>query len=119
MGCVETVISGPATERYYHQISGIKKSLKEIVEDFRNNTNEEAMETMDRLFDNFGKALSVIINIIDPDAIVIGGGVGNIDELYTLGVEKLKKHIFNPVLKTPILKPKLGDSAGVYGAALL
>lgn len=119
LGCVETVISGPATEKYYHQISGIKKSLKEIVEDFRNNANEEAIETMERLFDNFGKALSVIINIIDPDAIVIGGGVGNIDELYTLGVEKLKKHIFNPVLKTPILKPKLGDSAGVYGAALL
>lgn len=119
LGCVETVISGPATERYYYQATGHKKSLKEIVDEFRNNSNEAATQTMDRLFENFGKALSVIINIIDPDAIVIGGGVGNIDELYTLGVDKLKEHVFNPVIKTPILKPKLGDSAGVYGAALL
>lgn len=119
IGCVETVISGPFTEKYYTSISNEKKSLKEIVEDYRNKTNENATKTMNRLFENFGKALSVVINIIDPDAVVIGGGVGNIDELYTLGVEELKKHIFNPVLKTPILKPKLGDSAGVYGAALL
>lgn len=119
LGCVETVISGPATERYYHQISGEKKSLKEIVEEYRQHSNEYATQTMERLFENFGKALSVIINIIDPDAIVIGGGVGNIDELYIHGVERLKQHIFNPILKTPILKPKLGDSAGVYGAALL
>ena len=57
--------------------------------------------------------------MIDPDAIVIGGGVGNIDLLYNEGLEELKKHIFNPRLDTLILKPKLGDSAGVFGAALL
>ena len=67
----------------------------------------------------FGKAVAVVINIIDPDAIVIGGGVGNIDLLYSEGVMEVKKNIFNPTLETPFLKPKLGDSAGVFGAALL
>lgn len=118
-GCVETVISGVHTERYYASISGEKKLLKDIVHDYRTNGSEFSVKTMQRLFDNFGRALSVIINIIDPDAIVIGGGVGNIDELYSKGIDEVKKHIFNPNLKTPILKPKLGDSAGVFGAALL
>ena len=68
----------------------------------------------------FGKALSVIINIIDPDVIVIGGGVGNIDEIYTDGVESLRKYVFNNgVVETPVVKPMLGDSAGVFGAAYL
>lgn len=118
-GCVETVISGPATERYYASISGEKLSLKEIAEAYRVGQNALATKTLQRLFDQFGRAISVIINILDPDAIVIGGGVGNIDELYTEGVKAIQPYIFNPVVKTPILKPKLGDSAGVYGAALL
>ena len=68
----------------------------------------------------FGRAISVIINIVDPDVIVIGGGVGNIDEIYTDGVEAIKKFVFNNgVVDTPIVKPMLGDSAGVFGAAYL
>lgn len=120
VGCVENVISGPATERFYEKISGSHKKLKDIVTDYRNGNAPFAEQTMERLFENFGKAISVIINILDPDAIVIGGGVGNVDELYTFGVEKVKAHIFNSgVVNTVFLKPKLGDSAGVFGAALL
>ena len=63
--------------------------------------------------------MAVVINILDPDAIMLGGGVGNIDLLYTKGVEEVKKHVFNPELNTTFLKPKLGDSAGVFGAAFL
>lgn len=74
---------------------------------------------MKRLTENFGKAISVIINIIDPDVIVIGGGVGNIDLLYDRGLDAVKKYIFNNRLDTPIVKPSLGDSAGVFGAAFL
>ena len=62
---------------------------------------------------------SYVINILDPDAIVIGGVVGNIDEIYTLGVEKAIPHVFNHRLETSFFKPKLGDSAGVFGAAYL
>jgi fructokinase len=118
-GCVENVISGPATEKYYASISGESKRLKDIVSEYRSGTNPHAITTMNRLFDMYGKAISVIINIIDPDIIVIGGGVGNIDELYTHGFKAIKKYVFNHRLDSVIVKPKLGDSAGVYGAAFL
>ena len=79
-----------------------------------------ATTTIQRMSYFFGMALSVIINIIDPDVIVIGGGVGNIDEIYTDGVASVKNFVFNNhVLDTPIVKPMLGDSAGVFGAAYL
>ena len=119
VGCVEQVLSGPALERYYLQVSGSKKSLKDLYQDHINGTDKIASQTMKRLTDNFGKAISVIINIVDPDVIVIGGGVGNIDLIYAEGVEVTKKHVFNLRLDTPIVKPKLGDSAGVFGAAYL
>jgi predicted NBD/HSP70 family sugar kinase len=117
-GCVETVISGPATERYYEKLTGEKIKLKEISKRFKEG-EAAAKQTIERLCDSFGKAVSVVVDILDPDAIVIGGGVGNIDILYTDGVEALKKYIFNNRVDVPILKPILGDSAGVFGAAAL
>ena len=118
-GCVETVISGPGTERFYQKLSGRKLSLREIYRLYKDKNDQAAIETIERLCHFFGKAVSVITNLLDPDAIVIGGGVGNIEELYTMGVESLKKYIFNNRLDTPVLKPILGDSAGVFGAAAL
>lgn len=118
-GCVEQVLSGPALQRFYHQLTGEKRNLPEIVERAREGSDPAAVQTVDRLVQNFGKAISVVINIADPDAIVLGGGVGNVDLLYTRGVEEAARHIFNPRLETPFLKPRLGDSAGVFGAALL
>jgi predicted NBD/HSP70 family sugar kinase len=61
----------------------------------------------------------VLINILDPDVIVIGGGVGNIDMLYDRGIDSIKKYVFNNRLDTPVVQPMLGDSAGVIGAAFL
>lgn len=118
-GCVETVISGPALERFYFKESGNKKSLKEIVALAESKADSTAGRTMARLVEHFGVALSVIINILDPDVIVIGGGVGNIDLLYDRGVDAVRKNVFNHGLDTPIVKPSLGDSAGVFGAAFL
>ncbi|UAY54968.1 ROK family protein [Arachidicoccus terrestris] len=116
-GCVETVIAGPSLERFYFEQTGKKKLLRQITEDQQHDTHAAA--TMERLYEQFGKALSVVINILDPDAIVIGGGVGNIDSLYTKGRERLASYIFNDKVEVPILKPLLGDSAGVFGAAAL
>lgn len=118
-GCVETVLSGPALEKYYENLSGRRISLKEIAENYRLGKDAMAIQTMERLFQYFGKAISVVTNLLDPDVIVIGGGVGNIDELYTKGYDWLKKYIFNDRANVPILKPSLGDSAGVFGAAAL
>lgn len=119
IGCVEMVIAGPALERYYREQTGVSFKMKTILERHQAGIDEYATATIQRMLQMFGKAVSVIINIIDPDAIVLGGGLGNIDLLYTEGVEELKKHVFNPYFQTPILKPALGDSAGVFGAALL
>ena len=93
--------------------------LRDIVAAAETGDDEAAMETMDRLIHFFGKAVAVVINIMDPDAIVIGGGVGNTERLYTDGVEEAKKYLFNTRIDTVFLKPQLGDSAGVFGAALL
>lgn len=116
-GCVESTISGPALEKYYTKISGLRLSMKEIAELHYSGKDVHATQTINRLTAMFGKAISVIVNILDPDAIVLGGGVGNIDVLYTDGLKELKKHIFNNRVETILLKPKLGDSAGVFGAA--
>jgi predicted NBD/HSP70 family sugar kinase len=118
-GCVEKVLSGPALEEFYFKESGDKKSLKEIYNSYLQGSDEVAKKSMDRLTYFFGKALSVVVNILDPQVIVVGGGVGNIDLIYTMGVDSLKKFVFNDRLETPVLKPRLGDSAGVFGAAFL
>jgi len=118
-GCVENVISGPALERFYASLSGQRLNLREIVTRSETNEDPAATQTMDRLLHFFGKAMAVVINIMDPDAIVLGGGVGNIDRLYTEGPAEVQKHLFNHRIDTLFLRPKLGDSAGVFGAALL
>lgn len=118
-GCVEKVISGPDLERYYFINAGTKRKLKEIYDLYKAGTDPVATKTMERLMHFFGLAISTIINILDPDVIVIGGGVGNIPELYTDGVKQVQKFVFNHRLDTPIVKPSLGDSAGVFGAAYL
>src|SRR5579863_8905314 len=118
-GCVETVISGPATERYYQGLTGQTLSLKEIVARYSAGSDAAAIRTIERLCHFFGKGLSVITNLLDPDVIVVGGGVGNIEALYTLGLAELGRFIFNNRVEVPLLRPSLGDSAGVFGAAAL
>ncbi len=119
VGCVERIISGPSLEKYYESISGVPKKLKEIVTLHQEGKDKVATQTVERLINYFGKGIASLINILDPDAIVIGGGVGNVDLLYTEGVKEVEKHVFNNRLDTVFLKPKLGDSAGVFGAAFL
>ena len=117
-GCVETVISGPALERYYESLTGNRLSLGDIAG--RAATDRAAEDTLGRLTAKFGEAIAAVINIVDPDAIVIGGGVGNIDRLYEPATRAaILRHLFNPELRTELLRPTLGDSAGVFGAALL
>jgi predicted NBD/HSP70 family sugar kinase len=118
-GCVETVIAGPALERFYAERSGARAALPEIARRAAAG-DPHASATLDRLVDRFGEAIAAVIDILDPDAIVIGGGVGNLDCLYgDQARAAIRRHLFNPELRTPLLRPALGDSAGVFGAALL
>ncbi|MFN0037269.1 MAG: ROK family protein [Saprospiraceae bacterium] len=118
-GCVETVISGPSLERYYASLTGQKLPLRDISARSEAGTDDAARQTMDRLLHFYGIGMAAVINIMDPDAVVLGGGVGNIERLYTDGPAEVVKHLFNPRIDTVFLRPKLGDSAGVFGAALL
>lgn len=114
-GCVETVLSGPALERFYERSSGHRLSLRDIAE----SDEPAARMTIDHLVHEFGRAFAVIINILDPDVVVLGGGVGNIAALYERSAEALRPWVFNNELATKIRRPILGDSAGVFGAAML
>ncbi len=118
-GCNEKVIAGPGLENYYFELTGNRIKLSDIVQKHREGTDEAATKTIDRLTEMFAKAISAIINVLDPDAIILGGGVNNIDEIMIEGVPKVAKYIFNNRVDTVFLKPKLGDSAGVFGAAML
>jgi fructokinase len=117
-GCVETLISGGGLEARYAEKFGGKKSLKQIVKDFRSGQPAE-VEFMKTFFRNFGRALANVIDVLDPDIVVLGGGVSNIEELYTEGVSQVAQFVFSDSLETPIVKNQLGDSAGVIGAALV
>ncbi len=119
VGCVEKILSGTAFQKYYESKSGTFRKGHEIVARHKAGTDPIATETVERLLHFFGKGIANVINVLDPVAIVLGGGMGNIDLLYTEGVERVKKFVFNNRLDTTFLRPKLGDSAGVFGAALL
>lgn len=118
-GCIETVVAGPSLERFYRENGGDAIRLPEIAR--RAASGEPlATATLRRLQEKFAEAIATVINIVDPDAVVIGGGVGNLDILYTEETRALIQHrIFHDTLQTRILRPALGDSAGVFGAAML
>lgn len=117
-GCVETLISGGGLEKRWLSLHGMEQTLKKIVEAYHKNSLTETI-FMEEFFANYGRALSNIINILDPDIVILAGGVSNIQELYTRGYEEVKKNIFCDNFTTPIVQHTLGDSAGVIGAALI
>lgn len=116
-GCVELYASGPAIERAYEARTGTRRPLVEIAA--RRAEDEAAAEALEDLIDTFGRGMANVIDVLDPSAIVLGGGVSNLDVLYTEGAARIGRYVFNDELTTPILRNALGDSAGVLGAALI
>lgn len=117
-GCVETFLSGPGLARDYAAQSGTQTTAEDIVRRYRAG-EQSAVAALERYFDRFGRALSVVVNILDPNVIVLGGGMSNIDELYEIGRDRLARYVFNDELRTPIRRNLHGDSSGVRGAAQL
>lgn len=117
-GCIETFISGGGLEKRYAEKYGVKRPLKEVTSAYFAG-EPQAVEFMQWFFDRFGRAMANLIDILDPDIVVIGGGVSNFKALYTEGVAQVRKYAFTDELETPIVKHQLGDSAGVLGAALV
>ena len=115
-GCVETYISGPSLEKRWNQLTGLTQTMPEIVENFDSGIGKQ---WKNEFLENFGHGLANVIDILDPDVIILGGGLSNIDFLYDEGKESVYSKVFSDMIETPMLKNNLGDSSGVFGAALL
>jgi fructokinase len=115
---VETYISGGGLQKRYFEQFGARKTFFEIEQEFRQG-EPPAVKFIQEFFQNFGRALANLIDVLDPDVVVLGGGVSKFEALYTLGVAEVAKYVFNDALETPIVKHEIGDSAGVIGAALV
>jgi fructokinase len=116
-GCIEQYVSGPAIEAAYARRAGAALPLVDIAA--RAAGDPDARATLDDVVDVFGRAIATVINILDPDTIVLGGGVSHLQVLYERGPQAVARWIFNDEVRTAIVKNTLGDSAGVLGAALL
>ena len=116
-GCLEAYASGPAVEEHYARLGGTPAPLAEIAR--RRESDASARAAIDSLLDAFGRGLANVIDVLDPSAIVLGGGVSNLDLLYAEGPARVARYVFNGELRTPVLRHAIGDSAGVLGAALL
>jgi fructokinase len=118
-GCLETWISGSGLEWDFARVSSRNLRGAEIVKAAEAG-DEEAKQALERLIDRMARGLSTIVNVLDPDAIVLGGGLSNLQRLYDgqLGL-RLRDYGFGGGVETPILKNQHGDSSGVRGAAWL
>ena len=110
-GCIETYLSGPALERDHEQLTGQHLSPREIAA-----VHSPALE---RYIERLARALAGVINILDPDVIVLGGGMSNVERLYTEVPRRWSRHVFSDDVSTRLVRNKHGDSSGVRGAAWL
>lgn len=115
-GCVETKISGSGVEQAFFKRFGRSLNMVQIVERYRQG-DPESTDLFEQFIDDFGRCLGGLISVLDPDAVVLGGGLSNIDELYSTGLERVRDYTFHSHINTPLLKNRLGDSGGVFGAA--
>jgi fructokinase len=117
-GCMEMWVSGTGIARDYKNVTGTAKTTREIVADFTAG-DRVALETIARFEDRLARGLSNVINILDPDVIVVGGGVSRLDHIYAVLPKLLPQYVFGGEASTPIVQAKYGDSSGVRGAAWL
>lgn len=117
-GCVETFVSGPALEAAHTAATGEHLALAEIARRAVGD-DEPARATLARAAALVGRALAYVVNVLDPDVVVLGGGVSNLPNLPEDVARELARHVFNDALETRIVANALGDDAGVLGAALL
>ncbi len=118
-GCMELYLSGMGVQRIYQEYTNQTKTLQEIYRDYASENDPNAQKTMTDFIYYFGRCMASLINIFDPSILVIGGGVSNLPILYTEGQASANRQLFNTRLPVPIVKNELGDSSGIYGAALL
>ena len=110
-GCIETYLSGPGLERDHEQLTQEKLSARDIV--------ARDGEALDRYIQRLARALAGVINLLDPDVIVLGGGMSNVERLYTEVPRRWARYVFSDQVATRLVRNAHGDSSGVRGAAWL
>ncbi|MBN8473699.1 MAG: ROK family protein [Sulfuritalea sp.] len=117
-GCIELYLSGPGLAADHRRVTGVDASAIRIVECAATG-DAQCEATLQRYEARLARALAQVINILDPDVIVLGGGLSNIDRLYENVPRLLGEHVFSDRVATRLLKHRHGDSSGVRGAAWL
>ena len=117
-GCIETFLSGPGLARDHHGTGGPRLDAAEITKDAAAG-DARAQASLERYAERLARALSVVVNLLDPDVIVLGGGLSNIDYLYEAVPQYWSDHVFSDRVATRLSKAQHGDSSGVRGAAWL
>ena len=118
VGCVETFLSGPAFERDFALLSGAQRSSQDIVRAAAAG-DPHSLQTLERYRDRLARALAVVIDVLDPDAVVLGGGMSNLPDLASAVSSLLPRYVFSDTVLTKVLVNVHGDSSGVRGAAWL
>jgi len=117
-GCIETFLSGSGIARDYCARTGKRLAAEQIVE-AAGTGDGEAQKSLEAFRDRLARGLAAVVNMLDPDVIVIGGGLSNIMPLYTALPALVARHAFSDTIDTPIVRAAHGDSSGVRGAAWL
>jgi fructokinase len=117
-GCLETWISGTGFKNDYKRVTGVEMSTHDII-DATQTGEEKAVAALGRYMDRLARSLAQVINILDPDVIVLGGGMSNVQALYDEVPKIWGQYIFSDSVKTPLMAARHGDSSGVRGAAWL
>ena len=116
--CIETYLSGPSLAADYNYLTGDQLTAEEIAQRALKG-DRSAKEVLNFFYENLARALASVINILDPHVIVMGGGLSNIQALYSLVPSKWNKYVFSDEVRTRLVPPEYGDSSGVRGAAWL
>jgi fructokinase len=117
-GCVEQYVSGTGLARDYERVTGVRIRGEEIVSRARSG-EAEAQAAIDRLADRFARLIAAIVNLIDPDIFVIGGGLSGLAELVEEIGPRAGRYSFSGAARVRVARAKFGEKSGVRGAALL
>lgn len=118
-GCIETFLSGPGLAHDYAENGGDEQADAAAVADRAERGEPAARAALERYLDRLARALGSVINLLDPERIVLGGGVGNLRALYDALPERLPAYVFSDRVDTRVVPPLHGDDSGVRGAAWL
>ena len=116
-GCQELYLSGTGIQRMYRERTGSDLGVQQIFEASQEGSDADAVQVMEIFLETFGQALGNLVMSLDPDVIVIGGGVSNLPILYKEGLQRVSVQVFQGRQNIRIVQNQLGDSSGVYGAA--